>query len=46
VLVTSTGILARDLGVAPYEDPDPAALARLCAAEGGRPMAAIAAFRW
>jgi HAD superfamily hydrolase (TIGR01459 family) len=46
VLITSTGIHARGLGVAPYEDPDPAALARLCAAEGQHPVAAIAAFRW
>jgi HAD superfamily hydrolase (TIGR01459 family) len=46
VLITSTGILAKDLGIAPYEDPDPAALARLCAAEGQHPVAAIAAFRW
>jgi HAD superfamily hydrolase (TIGR01459 family) len=46
VLVTSTGILAKDLGIAPFEDPDPAALARLCAAEGQFPAAAIAAFRW
>lgn len=46
VLVTSTGILAKELGTAPYEDPDPAALARLCAAEGQRPTAAIVAFRW
>jgi HAD superfamily hydrolase (TIGR01459 family) len=46
VLVTSTGILAKELGIAPYEDPDPAALARRCAAEGQRPLAAIAALRW
>jgi HAD superfamily hydrolase (TIGR01459 family) len=46
VLVTSTGILAETLGIAPYEDPAPAALDRLCAAEGQRPTAAIAAFRW
>jgi len=46
VLVTSTGILAKELGTAPFADPDPAALARLCAAAGQRPTAAIAAFRW
>jgi HAD superfamily hydrolase (TIGR01459 family) len=46
VLITSTGILAMELGIAPYEDPDPAMLARLCAAEGQHPLAAIAAFRW
>jgi HAD superfamily hydrolase (TIGR01459 family) len=46
VLVTSTGILARELGIAPFEDPDPTALARVCAAEGTHPTAAIAAFKW
>jgi HAD superfamily hydrolase (TIGR01459 family) len=46
VFVASTGILARDLGIAPFQDPDPAALARLCAAEGTYPTAAISAFRW
>lgn len=46
VLVTSTGILARELGIAPFEDPDLAALARLCAAAGTHPTAAIAAFKW
>lgn len=46
VLVTSTGILAKELGIAPFEDPAPEALARRCAAEGQRPVAAIAAFRW
>jgi len=46
VLVVSTGILAQGLGIAPFEDPAPAALARLCAAEGQRPTAAVAAFRW
>ena len=45
-LVVSTGILAVALGIAPFEDPAPAALARLCAAEGQRPTAALAAFRW
>jgi HAD superfamily hydrolase (TIGR01459 family) len=45
-LVTSTGILAKELGIAPFEDPAPDALARRCAAEGQRPIAAIAAFRW
>jgi HAD superfamily hydrolase (TIGR01459 family) len=46
VFVASTGILARDLGIVPFEDPDPAALARLCAAEGQLPKAAISVFRW
>lgn len=46
VLITSTGILAKTLGIAPFEDPAPAALARVCAGEGIRPTAAIAAFRW
>ena len=46
VLITSTGILAKDLGIAPFEDPPPEALARLTAAEGQRPIAAMAAFRW
>jgi len=45
-LVVSTGILAVALGIAPFEDPAPLALARLCAAEGQRPTAALAAFRW
>lgn len=46
VLITSTGIMAKDMGIAPFEDPDPATLARACAAEGHYPTAAIAAFRW
>ncbi len=46
VLITSTGIMAKDMGIAPFEDPDPATLARMCAAEGHYPTAAIAAFRW
>ncbi len=46
VLVTSTGILAKELGSAPFEDPEPAALARICAADGQHPIAAVAAFRW
>lgn len=46
VLITSTGIMAKDMGIAPFEDPDPAVLARMCAAEGHYPTAAIAAFRW
>jgi HAD superfamily hydrolase (TIGR01459 family) len=46
VFVTSTGIMAREMGIAPFQDPDPATLARLCAAEGQFPTAAIAAFRW
>lgn len=46
VFVASTGIMAKDMGIAPFEDPDPAALARMCAAEGHYPTAAIAAFRW
>jgi HAD superfamily hydrolase (TIGR01459 family) len=46
VLVTSTGIMAKDMGIAPFEDPDPAILARMCAAENQFPTAAIAAFRW
>jgi ribonucleotide monophosphatase NagD (HAD superfamily) len=45
-LVTSTGILAKEFGLAPFQDPAPDALARRCAAEGQRPVAAIAAFRW
>jgi HAD superfamily hydrolase (TIGR01459 family) len=46
VLITSTGIMAKDMGIAPFEDPDPATLARMCAVEGHYPTAAIAAFRW
>jgi HAD superfamily hydrolase (TIGR01459 family) len=46
VLITSTGIMAKDLGIAPFEDPAPATLARMCAAAGHYPTAAIAAFRW
>ena len=46
VLITSTGIMAKDMGIAPFEDPDPDVLARMCAAEGHYPTAAIAAFRW
>jgi HAD superfamily hydrolase (TIGR01459 family) len=46
VFVASTGILARDLGIAPFENPDPAALARLCAADGTYPTAAVSALRW
>ena len=46
VLITSTGILAKELGTAPFRDPDPAALAQLCAAAGQHPLAALAAFRW
>lgn len=46
VLITSTGIMAKDMAIAPFEDPDPAVLARMCAAEGHYPTAAIAAFRW
>ncbi len=46
VFITSTGIMAKAMGIAPFEDPEPAALARMCAAEGHYPTAAIAAFRW
>ena len=46
LFVTSTGIMAKEMGIAPFEDPDPAILARMCAAEGHYPTAAIAAFRW
>ena len=46
VLITSTGIMAKDMGIAPFEDPSPGTLARMCAAEGHYPTAAIAAFRW
>ena len=46
VFITSTGIMAKDMGIAPFQDPDPATLARICAAEGQFPTAAIAAFRW
>jgi HAD superfamily hydrolase (TIGR01459 family) len=46
VFVASTGILARDLGIAPFENPDSAALARLCAADGTFPTAAVSALRW
>jgi hypothetical protein len=46
VLITSTGILAKELGVAPFQDPTPDALARLYAAEGQYPVASMAAFRW
>lgn len=46
VLITSTGILAKELGIQPFQEPAPDALARICAAEGQRPIAAIAAFRW
>ena len=46
VFITSTGIMAKDMGVAPFQDPDPATLARMCAAEGQFPTAALAAFRW
>jgi len=46
VFLTSTGILAQRLGIAPFQDPEPGALAKLCAAEGQRPTAAMAAFRW
>jgi len=46
VLITSTGILAKELGIKPFQDPAPAALAHICAAEGQCPMAAIAALRW
>jgi hypothetical protein len=38
--------MAKEMGIAPFEDPDPATLARMCAAEGHYPTAAIAAFRW
>lgn len=46
VLVVSTGILARDLGLAPFQDLASAPLARQCAAEGWHPAAAMTAFRW
>ncbi|MGH7002524.1 MAG: TIGR01459 family HAD-type hydrolase [Alphaproteobacteria bacterium] len=46
VLVVSTGILAKELAIAPFEDPAPAALTRLFQREGQRPTAATAAFRW
>jgi HAD superfamily hydrolase (TIGR01459 family) len=46
VLITSTGILARELGIAPFEEAPTDSLARLCAAEGQRPVAAMAALRW
>ena len=46
VLIASTGIIARTLGIEPFQDPDPAALADICAAEDARPTAAMATFRW
>ncbi len=46
VFVASTGIMAKDMGIAPFEDPDPATLARMCAAEGHYPTAAVSVFRW
>ncbi len=46
VFVASTGIMAKDMGIAPFEDPDPATLARMCAAEGHYPTAALSVFRW
>lgn len=45
VLITS-GIHAETLGVAPFDDPDPARLEALCAEAGQTPTAAMAAFRW
>ena len=45
VFITS-GIHAETLGVAPFDDPDPARLEALCAEAGQTPTAAMAAFRW
>ena len=45
VLVTG-GIHADELGVAPGEVPEPRRLARLCAAAGVTPMAALRALAW
>jgi HAD superfamily hydrolase (TIGR01459 family) len=46
VLIASTGIIATTLGIEPFQAPDPAALAELCAAQGACPTAALAVFRW
>jgi len=40
------GIFAEELGIAPGEEPDPAAVAELCARHGERPLAALATLRW
>ena len=45
-LFVTRGIFAAELGIAPGEEPDPEALAALCARHGQRPTAAIATLRW
>ncbi len=45
-LFVTRGIFAADLGIAPGAEPDPAAVAELCARYGERPVAAIATLRW
>lgn len=40
------GIFAAELGIEPGEEPDPAAVAELCARYGERPVAALATLRW
>lgn len=45
-LFVTRGIFAGDLGIEPGAEPDPDAVAELCAAHGERPVAALATFRW
>jgi HAD superfamily hydrolase (TIGR01459 family) len=45
-LWVTRGIHAGDLGITPGADPDPAAVARVCAHHGHWPTAAIATLRW
>lgn len=40
------GIHARELGIEPGEEPEPARVSALCAERGERPRAAIPALRW
>lgn len=45
-LFVTRGIFAVELGIEPGAEPDPLAVAELCARHGERPIAALATLRW